>query len=252
MKSQRESCKPPSMSDFTNSISWSKKISPPCFAWHEWSDLWKLEGNILYNSRWHARGDGDKIKFYKAKSLVVLIWWNKAPMFRLMSCFGTLGVINPLQRVLVGEKGNWKLCWKAIRWDWELPDLFSLLKGQPVNQAVWRSSEMWKLDSHPYRKSWIASELPGKWRSAVIVVFTWWWPRSSYWSALKMCSLPAPQSWAQFGLLEMLGSITWQWWITEHRERSLGCFLYHGGKGLLCAVNVFIHSWQRLTNFKLF
>lgn len=28
------------------------------------------------------------------------------------------------------------------------------------------------------------------------------------------------------------------------------CFLYHREKGLLCTVNIFIHSWQSLTNFK--
>lgn len=73
MKRQRKTCKTPSMSGFTNSISWYKKIPPPCFTWHELSDLWKLEENILYNSWWHARGEWDKIKLYKAKNLAVLI-----------------------------------------------------------------------------------------------------------------------------------------------------------------------------------
>lgn len=129
-------------------------------------------------------------------------------MLRLMSCFGTLGV-KPSSESISGEKGNWKLCWKTTRWDWELPDLFYLLKGQAVNQAAWRSSEMRKLDSHTYRKSWIVPELPGKWRSAVIVVFTWWWPHSSYWSALKMCSLAAPQSWVEMGSVWFAGN-AWQ------------------------------------------
>lgn len=130
-------------------------------------------------------------------------------MLRLTSCFGASGV-KPSSESVSEEKGNWKLCWKASRWDWELPDLFYLLKGQALNQATWRWSEMQKLDSHIYRKPWIISELPGKWRSEVIVVFTQCWSHSSYWSALKMCSLPAPQPRVE------MGSIGFVWNAWQH------------------------------------